>query len=304
MAVPYLFPEGARFGADNLMLHARARRHRADNFAGPLSIKSVVEGAVAWRIGARDLPVDPSSFLVLGEGERYSLAIDSPRVVETACAFFRTGFVEQVARDAAAPAQAALDDPERPSPALPWISRLHPDPERRLVSRLQSLARRCRMELLPSACQEDFLLLARDLLLYYREISARIARIPALKPATRMELFRRVETAREYLHAHSQGPVSLEDAARAACLSRYHFHRAFTQANRRTPHQYLTDLRLARGRALLESGVSVMAAALDAGFSGAPAFSRLFRARYGITPGAVARSAVPSRALAYHGRSG
>ena len=185
MAAPYLFPDGARFGADNLMLHARARHHRADDFAGPLSIKTVIEGTVAWRVGARDLPVDPTTFLVLGDGERYSLAIDSPRAVETACAFFRTGFVEELARDAAAPPEAALDDPDHPSPALRWLSRLQSDPGRRIVSRVKSLARRCRAQLLPSACQEDFLLLSRDLLLHYREIAARIARIPALKPATR-----------------------------------------------------------------------------------------------------------------------
>jgi AraC family transcriptional regulator len=287
---PYLFPDGARFGADNLMLHARARRHRTDDFAGPLSIKTVVAGAVTWRLGGRDLPVDPASFLVLGAGEWYSLNIDTAHDVETACAFFRDGFVEAVAHDAATPVEAALDDPARFAPGLPWISRLHLDPERHIVARVQSMARRASGQILPSAYEEDFLRLARDLLRLYRQIAARIDRMPALRSPTRLELFRRVERAREYLHAHQHGPVSLDDAARAACLSRYHFHRAFTEAHRRTPHEYVTGLRLERGRTLLESGESVQSAALAVGFSGAPAFARLFRSRYGLTPGEVRRS--------------
>jgi AraC-like DNA-binding protein len=289
-AVPYLFPDGARFGADNLMLHARARRHRTNDFAGPLSVKTVVAGTVSWRVAGRDLPVDPTSFLVLGAGERYSLEIDTTHGVETACAFFRDGFVESVAHDAATPVEAALDDPARSAPGLPWISRLHLDSERHIVARVQSMARRTSGQILPSAYEEDFLLLARDLLRLYRQIAARIDRIPALRSATRLELFRRIEAAREYLHAHQHGPVSLDEAARAACLSRYHFHRAFTQAHRRTPHDYVTGLRLERARTLLESGESVQSVALVVGFSGAPAFARLFRSRYGLTPGAVRKA--------------
>lgn len=296
MQAPFLFPDSARFALDNLMLHARARRHVTTDFAGPMSIKTVVEGSVTWRVAGRDLPVDPCTFLVLGPGERYSLDIDGPRPVETACAFFRDGFVEAAARDVSSSVQAALDDPVRTAPPLPWLSRLHADPERRIVGRVQTMARRCRAELLPSGFEEDFLLLARDLLLHYREIAARMERIPALKPATRAELFRRVEIAREYLHAQSAGSVSLEKAARAACLSPYHFHRAFTQAHRTTPHAYLTSLRLARARALLETGVSVTDAAFDAGFATPSAFSRQFRAHYGEPPGSV-------RARRYHGRS-
>ena len=296
MPAQFLFPESARFALDNLMLHARARRHTTSDFAGPFSIKTVVEGSVVWRVGGRDLPVDPCSFLVLGPGERYSLAIDGPRLVETACAFFRDGFVEAAARDASTAVESALDEPARPAPALPWLSRLHQDPERRIIGRVQTMAQRCRTELLPSSFEEDFLLLARDLLLHYREISSRVERIPALKAGTRAELFRRVEVAREYLHAQLSGPVSLEEAARVACLSPFHFHRAFTLAHRSTPHVYLTTLRLARARVLLEGGVSVTDAALDTGFATPSAFSRQFRAHYGQPPGAV-------RARRYHGRS-
>ena len=90
--------------------------------------------------------------------------------------------------------------------------------------------------------------------------------------------------------------MSLEKAARAACLSRFHFHRAFTQAHGRTPQDYLTNLRLGRARALLADGMAVNEVAVAVGLSGAPAFTRRFRARFGSRPGGL-------RYL-YDGRSG
>src|SRR5438045_3348611 len=101
----YLFPDGARFGQHNLVLHARGRRHTVSGFAGPLSIKTVISGVVSWKAGGRELVVDQGSFLVLNEGEEYSMDVDAVRPVETACAFFRSGFVEAHAQDATTPVE-------------------------------------------------------------------------------------------------------------------------------------------------------------------------------------------------------
>jgi AraC-like DNA-binding protein len=286
---PYLFPEGSRMGADNLLLHAHATRHRVSNFAGPLSIKTVIAGEVSWIVGGRELLVDSSSFLILSAGEPYSMDIQTAKPVETCCAFFAPGFVERVALDSTTPLEAALDEPDRTAPALPYLSALHGDPERALSTRVQSLARRCRQMLAPMAGEEDFLLLAEALLRYYEKIRAEIARVPATRPSTRDELFRRLLRGREYLHAQQSGAASLAAAARAACLSPFHFHRGFSRAFEQTPHAYVTGLRLDRARRRLEAGSPVINAALEVGFSSPSAFSRLFRVYYGEPPSAVRR---------------
>jgi len=283
----YLFPSGARFHQDNLVLHARASRHTMAGFVGPLSIKTVVRGVVSWKTGGRDHPVDQASFLVLNDGDEYSMDIDSARPVETACAFFRAGFVEAYAQDATTPAEASLDSPPGAAPRLPFLSRLHPDPEGRIIRRVQTLAARCERELVPSGFEEDFLLLSDALLQLYEEVKARMARVPAIKAATREEIFRRLDRGREYLHATLDGPVSLETTARAACLSPYHFHRGFTQAFAKTPHAYLSGIRLARAHALLRTGMPVVDACAEVGFTSTSSFSRLFRATYGVPPSAV-----------------
>jgi AraC-like DNA-binding protein len=276
-------------GADNLVLHASATRHQVSGFAGPLSIKTVLAGEVSWIVGGRELLVDGSSFLILSAGEIYSMDIRAANPVETCCAFFAPGFVERVALDSTTPLQAALDEPERMAPALPYLSALHGDPERAILNRVQTLPRRCREALAPVAAEEDFLLLAEALLRYYEKMRAEIARVPAARASTRDELFRRLLRGREYLHSEHSGALSLAAAARAACLSPFHFHRSFSRAFEQTPHAYLTGLRLDRARRLLETGSPVIDAALEVGFSSSSAFSRAFRSRYGELPSAVRR---------------
>jgi len=287
---PYLFPIGARFGTDNLILHANARRHRVEDFAGPLSVKTVLKGAVTWTVAGRELVVDPDSFLVLGDGEKYSMDLDEPRAVETACAFFRGGYVEEMARDATTRVEEALDHPARQAPALPYLSRLHADPTRSILDQVQKMAARCGSEIQPSGFEEDFLLLSKNLLLLYEQIRLQLERVPAVKARTREELFRRLQIGREYIHSHVDGAVSLEEVSRASCLSRYHFHRAFTQTFQKTPHAYLTEVRLARAHSLLRSGAAVGEVCIAAGFSSASSFSRLFRTQFGVAPSAVRRS--------------
>ena len=97
--VPHLFPNGSRIGSDNVVLHASARKHKVEHFPGPLSIKSVIRGQVSWIVEGRNLVVDPDSFLILNDGQKYSMDMDAPRPMETCCAFFQPGFVERVAQD-------------------------------------------------------------------------------------------------------------------------------------------------------------------------------------------------------------
>jgi AraC-like DNA-binding protein len=284
---PYLFPDGSRFGRDNLVLHATARKHVVNRFPGPLSIKSVIDGEVIWTVDGRDLVVDSTSFLILNDGQEYSMNMEVPRPMETCCAFFRTGFVEQIAQDATTSLQASLDEPSREAPPLQFLSRLHRDPNRRILSRLWTLAKRCETQLQPSSFEEDFLVLSKEMIALYKEIHAEIARVPATKASTREELFRRLQIAREYIHSCREDRVSLETVAREACLSRYHLHRSFARVFRRTPHQYLTDLRMDRARSLLKAGHKVIDVCIEVGFTSTSSFSRLFRSHFGHPPSEI-----------------
>jgi len=279
----YLFPAGSRFGIDNLVLHARAKRHSVEEFEGTFSIKTVFRGRVAWVVDGRPLYVDSNTLLVLNEGERYSLNIDEEQPVETRCVFFRRGFLEQIAYDVTNPVKVTLSNPYGNTSRIYFPARLHPNTDN-MLSRVWSLVKRYSTQIQPSGFQEDLLTLSVSLLTLHEEITNRISKVPATKASTREELFHRLQIAKEYLHSCVDQTVSLEEVAKAACLSPYHLHRVFRQTFQKTPHQYLTDIKLKRAHTLLTGNQSVSEAANAVGFKSISSFSQLFSNYFGFSP--------------------
>lgn len=95
----------------------------------------------------------------------------------------------------------------------------------------------------------------------------------------------------ERIDAAPQAPVALEDLAREAGLSPWHFLRLFKSQTGLPPHAYRLQRQLQRARRDLLAGRPIAQAALDAGFHDQSHFTRHFVRAYGLTPGAVARAA-------------
>jgi AraC-like DNA-binding protein len=99
------------------------------------------------------------------------------------------------------------------------------------------------------------------------------------------ETFRRLCRARDRLAAEYQTKVSLEQAAREACLSPFHFHRLFTSAFGETPHEFITHRRLDHAKRLLAAGnMSVTEVCFEIGYSSLGTFSQKFHALAGRSP--------------------
>lgn len=116
------------------------------------------------------------------------------------------------------------------------------------------------------------------------ESRAAIDALKAAKPATRHELYRRLERARGFLHDHDHRNVTLGEMASVAGLSQFHLARYFKAAFGRAPISYHRDLRLMRAAELLREGHSVASAAEATGYSDQVALSHAFRRRYGAPP--------------------
>jgi len=87
-------------------------------------------------------------------------------------------------------------------------------------------------------------------------------------------------------------PLSVEEAARLAGISPFHFIRQFDAVFGATPHQYRIEARLDRARRLLARGdLSVTEVCMEVGFSSLGSFSDLFTRRVGEPPSAFRRRA-------------
>src|SRR5581483_6182790 len=108
----------------------------------------------------------------------------------------------------------------------------------------------------------------------------------ARKPArvTARDRRRAVEAAL-WLEANAHREIELEDAARQAGVSPYHFLRLFSSVLGVTPHQYLLRTRLRRAaRQLTEDDKPVTDVAYDVGFNDLSNFVRTFHRAAGVSP--------------------
>ncbi|MGY4625341.1 helix-turn-helix domain-containing protein [Bradyrhizobium sp. USDA 4486] len=97
---------------------------------------------------------------------------------------------------------------------------------------------------------------------------------------------RRLLRVLDYIDANLEGDLSLECMAGIACLSRYHFARAFRQAVGESPHRYVSAKRLERAKALLIRGDRpLLDIALTLNFSSQANFTRAFKQATGQAPG-------------------
>ncbi len=91
--------------------------------------------------------------------------------------------------------------------------------------------------------------------------------------------------AEEYMNAHYQQPIAVEDVARVAGLSREHFSRSYKLRYGQSPGQALLSKRMENARRMLTSSFArVEHVAQHCGYRDSDAFIRAFRRCFGKTP--------------------
>jgi AraC family transcriptional regulator len=89
----------------------------------------------------------------------------------------------------------------------------------------------------------------------------------------------------DYIAAHYASPITLDDLAGEACVSRFHFARLFKQQMGCTPLRYLANVRLdAAANMLLVREEPVAQIAHECGYATASHFAAAFIGRYGMSP--------------------
>ena len=95
----------------------------------------------------------------------------------------------------------------------------------------------------------------------------------------------RLRRATEFIEAHLNRVIRIDDVAQAAGLSRYHFQRQFKQSTGVTPHQFIVSRRIEHAKSLLaQSNLPIVSVAAEVGFADQSHFTTLFRRRTSMTP--------------------
>ena len=297
-------PPAQRLGRENAVLSGCGARYYVPDFEGCLSIKSVVNGTAVWETERRRFLLNEDRWLILNDRQRYTITIDALRLVTTFCLFFERGFVEELYRAQVAPSGVLLDLPQPArTGTVEFISRIEPSDGSVIgfLKRFQTELVEGRMSRVE--WEERFLRIAGMLVQGRSDTVNAIARLPAVRHSTCVEVYRRLLRGRDFLLSSLDEPIRLKDMAAAACLSPFHFHRVFRRAFGETPHRYLTRHRLERAAQLLgRAELSVTEICLATGFESLTSFSDLFRRHYGLPPSKFSKiqQAQHSTSLAGH----
>jgi AraC family transcriptional regulator len=108
------------------------------------------------------------------------------------------------------------------------------------------------------------------------------------RAGTRASYLQRINRAIDHIASRLAEPLRLEDVARTALLSPFHFHRVFQVLVGETLSEYVKRLRLDRALFMMAHTprASLTKVALDCGFSSSSDFSRCFKQRFGVPPSA------------------
>lgn len=106
-----------------------------------------------------------------------------------------------------------------------------------------------------------------------------------MKVSTRRDYRLHLNRVMLYIQDHLDETLRLDALAREAAFSPFHFHRIFTAFTGQTLFDFVRRLRLEQAaRRLATPGLPVTEAALLAGYDTPAAFTRAFRAHFGLTP--------------------
>jgi AraC-like DNA-binding protein len=100
----------------------------------------------------------------------------------------------------------------------------------------------------------------------------------------RIYLYRRIVQAKLHIDRNFAETLDLDNIADEAAFSKFHFLRIFKKTYGRTPHQYLTYVRIEKAKELLADGLPVSEVCFSVGFDSLSSFSGLFRRVVGRSP--------------------
>jgi len=277
--------QSAALGQCSFIIDGSSRTYHWQGI-GCLSIKSFSGGEALYDVGRGRFRVDPQSYLLLNQSQPYAITVEAEKEMASFCLFFEDGLGEEVHHSSNSPTAKLLDEPAAPAnPPLQFFEKTYPHDDL-----LSPALFRLRDELPHHRTDEAWLNeqlhdILRRLLQAQRQVRQEVDAFPALRAATREELYRRLHRAKDFIAASFDQAVTLDDAAQIACLSPSHFIRTFQQAFRQTPHQFLTAKRLERAqKLLLQTELPVTDICLAVGFESLGSFSTLFRRQLGLSP--------------------
>jgi AraC-like DNA-binding protein len=105
-------------------------------------------------------------------------------------------------------------------------------------------------------------------------------------------LYRRIVKAKLFIDDNYADTIELDQIADEAFFSKFHFIRLFKKTYGKTPHQYLTWVRIEKSKLLLSKETPISEVCYAVGFDSISSFTGLFKRIVGQTPSAYQQTCI------------
>lgn len=279
---------------DNGVMVINSRKlEETDVHTSRLSIRCMTGGDQYYKVGSNEHRVTPENYLVINHGQQYKTSYDSTGNKEMMLIAFKPGFAEEILYGEMTEEDQLLDEPFETAhqPIYFFEKTYESDP---YINNTFAWFRQLMKEDIGWKKSIDldavYAGVLSRLLQIHRGVYADINKINSVKLSTRKELYKRLTLGKEYLDNNLHKKVSVDEVSRMASLSPHHFKRSFKELFGYTPHDYHVKQRLEYSRRLIEAGgITVNEICQRIGFEDTSSFIRLFRNKYGCTPGELSR---------------
>jgi AraC family transcriptional regulator len=271
-----------------LFLKAKKLEETADHISR-LSIRYALSGEQYFRIGNNDHVVSPKTYAVINRGQHYRTAFNNGNTEqEVILVAFKPMFAENLFRSLVTPEDNLLDDPFKPTVQqitffektynIDSIIQTNFNKLRNLVDEEIGWKKETDLDAI-------YTTMLTQLLSVHKNLFNEINKLKSTKKSTRIELYRRLCIAKDYMDAYPNKRIRIDEVASISFLSPHHFKRTFKELFGITPHRYHIGKRLEYAQKLLTyEEAKVENVCVNSGFESTSSFIRLFREHFGCTP--------------------
>lgn len=271
----------ALFSSENLL---------GENQKTRFSIRFGINGTQEYHIKDRVLQVNQQQFLVMNAGTEYTVKAQNAESLTMLAFCFNDNFVRDFVNVHSTDEERLIDrngiyNLIEESPEFPLHTLLVGQEIRPVIRDV------IHAKMYLSADEvDDYSIFNRILEMVFTDCSSQLQNFEnqkIVKQSTKVELYKRLSIARDFIQANYCKEINLNELSRVACLSPYHFHRAFKKTFGITPKKYVTALRIERAKWLLRNkDFNVQHICQEVGFKDVSSFTRLFATYTTVTPSA------------------
>ncbi|WP_299226618.1 helix-turn-helix transcriptional regulator [uncultured Psychroserpens sp.] len=263
---------------DNAIIKSNVKQFEGQLEASGLSIKVPINGVENYTINHINYKVKPGEFLLVNKGEQISCHLDSKTSVESMCIYLNYDVYQSIIDTLSN--SYTLDHQDNGN-SKHLLSDKYYLENCDLSNMIKQLAQ-CKN--LYDLTEEDYITISERLAKHQMQQFQMVNSLGALHTNTKIELLKRLRTAKAFINDNYYKNIMLSDISEASYLSKYHLLRSFKDVYKTTPYKALQNRRIEKAKMLLALGESIQDTALKCGFNDRRSFSRVFKKSEGITP--------------------